>query len=131
MHSRDPVFRWLLWALPSTAALALMIGSQSSYERHQPGNAPEEKRTNGRKASTEEGGAANVGEAAGASMPKGPLPGQRRPPCELRGERAFRGGCWLVHTSMKPPCKAEYYELGETCYLPSMYPPRPPTSLMP
>ena len=147
-HSREKAFWRLRWVLPTAAALTLVLGPRSQYESHQPIETPEGNRAEGRNAPAADGGTTGLGEAAlavgsvepmpqqsgevvAAGMPKGPLPGQRRPPCELRGAMEIRGGCWFIHETMKPPCKAGYYELDEGCYQPHMNPQRPPTALLP
>jgi hypothetical protein len=63
-------------------------------------------------------------------MPKEPLPGQRRAPCE-RGEVALHGGCWIPWTTRSPPCGEEAYEWKGTCYLPRFKKERVPTTQKP
>ncbi len=68
-----------------------------------------------------------------AAMPKKPLEGQRRPPCEA-GHVEIHGGCWVaVHhvdegTHMKAPCGESAFAHDGKCYMPSYPPPRKPTS---
>ncbi|QSQ14012.1 hypothetical protein [Myxococcus landrumensis] len=47
-------------------------------------------------------------------MPKGPLPGQDRPPCREPAEEV-NGGCWL-HLKQDPPCKKNSVEHDGGCY---------------
>ncbi|ADO73034.1 Protein kinase [Stigmatella aurantiaca DW4/3-1] len=60
-------------------------------------------------------------------MPKGPLPGQRRPPCP-RNHVNIRGGCWVEFVQASPPCGESFYDWNGACYLPALMPPRPNTS---
>lgn len=60
-------------------------------------------------------------------MPKDPLPGQRRPPCEFP-EVELRNGCWWLLGNATPPCGKRGYAWKNKCYLPSYEPPRPSTS---
>jgi serine/threonine protein kinase len=50
-------------------------------------------------------------------MPEGPLPNQRRAPCD-RGEIEIRAGCWARWPDRPPPCGDEAYEWNGVCYLP-------------
>jgi hypothetical protein len=59
-------------------------------------------------------------------LPKNPLPGQRKPPCTPRKERAINGACW-VHLGMDAPCGDEFEWEGR-CYMISYATPRQPTS---
>jgi hypothetical protein len=63
-------------------------------------------------------------------MPKEPLPGQRRAPCD-RGEVALQGGCWIPWTTRAPPCGEEAYEWKGSCYLPRFEKKRVPTTRKP
>jgi serine/threonine protein kinase len=143
--SHETAVRRVLWLLPGAAMLALMLGPERKYEPGPPLEEPDEKYAEQPDAGTADGGTADLGVEAlasvsveqkvplywpsiAASMPKGPVPGQRRPPCELRGEIEIRGGCWFIHDTMKPPCKTGYYEWDDGCYQPSTYPQRQPTS---
>ena len=62
-------------------------------------------------------------------MPKGPLPGQKKPPCS-EYETPALGACWLV-LKKKPPCGNGGYELDGDCVRASFDPPREPTSVDP
>ncbi len=68
-----------------------------------------------------------------APVPKEPLKGQRRPPCDSH-QVEINGGCWLaVHdvtdgVHLKAPCREATYSHDGKCYTPSYVPPRPPTS---
>jgi serine/threonine protein kinase len=64
----------------------------------------------------------------GVPMPKSPLPGQRRPPCEARVEKAINGACWVVVGDEKSPCGSRMFDYEERCYVPSFDAPRQPTS---
>jgi len=63
-------------------------------------------------------------------MPKEPLPGQRRPPCD-RGEVALQGGCWIQWPARSPPCGEETYEWKGICYVPRFAKQRVPTTQQP
>lgn len=58
----------------------------------------------------------------------GPLPGQKRPPCEPRVEREAVGACWWPHLE-KPPCPPGFYEYEGMCLAPVALSRRPATSL--
>jgi hypothetical protein len=60
-------------------------------------------------------------------MPRGPLPGQKKPPCSPRFEREALGACWLVLKG-PPPCEREAYEYDGECVRASFEAPRSPTS---
>jgi hypothetical protein len=60
-------------------------------------------------------------------LPKKPLPGQQRPPCEPERQRAINGLCWWTHP-WKPPCGPSAYEYEERCYTAVILIGRPPTS---
>jgi hypothetical protein len=146
VHPREKVLRWLPWVLPGAVLCVWALGTQRKYEPVQPpAEEPKVARAEEPDAGTPDGGTSGVGEemltapsvepvprsswgSVAKGLPKEPLPGQRRPPCELRGDIELRGGCWDVHASMKPPCGAGYYEWDESCYQPSMEPQRQPTS---
>jgi serine/threonine protein kinase len=51
-------------------------------------------------------------------MPKEPLPGQKRPPCNHRLAKVINGGCWLRLD--KPPCETSDYEHEGRCYTPAL-----------
>jgi len=60
-------------------------------------------------------------------MPKGPLPGQRRPPCDPDSELVALGVCWTILVK-KPPCGNSGYEIDSRCVIASVPEPRQPTS---
>ncbi|MCP3136283.1 serine/threonine-protein kinase [Pyxidicoccus xibeiensis] len=64
----------------------------------------------------------------GLPMPKGPFPGQRKPPCNRKGEVELRGGCWYELARVKAPCDDDAYDYKGACYLPSFPVQRPTTS---
>jgi hypothetical protein len=61
-----------------------------------------------------------------APAPQGPLPGQKKPPCDPRTEEEIRGVCWGVLRA-DPPCSSAYEYEGR-CYLPLFTDPPQPTS---
>ncbi|SEM09212.1 Serine/threonine protein kinase [Stigmatella aurantiaca] len=61
-------------------------------------------------------------------MPKGPLKGQKRPPCRPRWEVEVNKACWSQVGTVSPPCGAEGYEWKGFCYMPVIAPERPNTS---
>jgi hypothetical protein len=63
-------------------------------------------------------------------LPEKPFPGQRQPPCIPRIEAVIRGVCW-VELGATPPCGNNAYEWEGKCYIPSISPPRQPTSNLP
>jgi hypothetical protein len=150
VHPHETVLRWLPWALLGVGVLVLAVGTGGRNEHpedEEPVEEPVVAQAEGRDGGTPDAGTQGMGEevltaattsadprgrllweSVALGLPKGPVPGQRKPPCDLRGEIEIRGGCWLVHDSMKPPCKAGYYEWDEGCYLPSMAAQRQPTS---
>lgn len=60
----------------------------------------------------------------------GPLPGQKKPPCEPRLEREVAGACWVPHLE-RPPCPAGYLEGAGMCLAPVRAAKRQPTSVTP
>ncbi len=65
----------------------------------------------------------------GLPMPKAPLPGQRRPPCDPDAEKVINGACWAGPIgTKKPPCGAVMFDHEDGCYIPSVNVPRQPTS---
>jgi serine/threonine protein kinase len=67
--------------------------------------------------------------AIGLPMPKSPFPGQRKPPCDPRTQRAINGGCWTgpIGTE-RPPCGSSAFDHDDGCYVPFFDAPRAPTS---
>jgi hypothetical protein len=61
-------------------------------------------------------------------MPDRPFPGQRKPPCNRKGEVELRGGCWYELARVKSPCDEDAYDHKGACYLPSFPVQRAPTS---
>jgi hypothetical protein len=51
-------------------------------------------------------------------LPKQPLPRQRRPPCQRKGVKEIRGGCWIRIADVEPPCSDNEYEWQGACYTP-------------
>jgi hypothetical protein len=64
----------------------------------------------------------------GLRMPDRPFPGQRKPPCNRKGEVELRGGCWYELARVKAPCEDDAYDYKGACYLPSFPVQRPHTS---
>ncbi len=60
-------------------------------------------------------------------VPREPLKGQRRPPCEPRTHIVINGGCWMRVGTVKPPCDDTFEHEG-ACYFPVPGSPRQPTS---
>ncbi|MDY7226666.1 serine/threonine protein kinase [Hyalangium rubrum] len=68
----------------------------------------------------------------GLPVPEKPFKGQRRAPrCHPSVEVNINGGCWIEAPNVKPPCGDEIYEWKGRCYVPTLSPPRPPTSETP
>ena len=143
-HSRETAFRQLLWVLPGAATLALVLSPQAKYEPGQQQEEPEEDQAAQRDAGKADGGT-SLGEETSAAvsvesraplswpgvtagMPKDPLHGQRRPPCNLDGAIVIRSGCWLTNSNKKPPCEEGFYEWNGGCYWPILSQARVPTS---
>ncbi|MFL5348737.1 MAG: serine/threonine-protein kinase [Hyalangium sp.] len=64
------------------------------------------------------------------SIPKEPLPGQRKAPCG-KYEVEINGGCWVRPPNATPPCGSGLYEWKTGCFAPTFEPQRPPTSEQP
>jgi hypothetical protein len=64
----------------------------------------------------------------GLPMPDRPFPGQRKPPCNRKGEVELHGGCWYELARVKSPCEEDAYDFKGACYLPSFPVQRPHTS---
>jgi len=64
-------------------------------------------------------------------IPDGPLPGQKRPPCDDGlGEDDVNGGCWGSMAKVKPPC-GRLFRHGDLCYRPIAADPSKPVGLVP
>jgi serine/threonine protein kinase len=63
-------------------------------------------------------------------MPKNPMRGQRKPPCE-RGETAINGACWVEVAREVPPCGDTMFDYDGRCFKASTDAPRQPTSDQP
>ena len=74
------------------------------------------------------GGSRPASGAIALQVPDDPLPGQLRAPCRRRGVVAINGGCWILWTTLSPPCDYGAYEWKEACYWPIYVSGRPPTS---
>jgi eukaryotic-like serine/threonine-protein kinase len=65
----------------------------------------------------------------GLRMPKEPIPGQKKPPCEPDIQKVINGGCWVGPLgTRKPPCGSEAFDYDDGCYMPVFPPPRQPAS---
>jgi hypothetical protein len=52
------------------------------------------------------------------SIPSGPFPGQKTPPCDASyRQEEINGGCWVPIGGGKPPC-GKYFRRGDQCYAP-------------
>jgi len=58
------------------------------------------------------------GQGVTRPMPDGPVPGQKRPPCNRQGTVVINGGCWRRIEDFTPPCGPGDYEYKERCYVP-------------
>ncbi|SEU07779.1 serine/threonine protein kinase [Stigmatella erecta] len=136
----------LSWWLPGVA-LGLMLGLsigpkpwKTPLRTVLPMRLAQESRSIGR----EDGGSVGLADAAvpGAGseeslefvqegilldIPKKPLPGQSRPPCD-KPEVEINEGCWVRLLDAAPPCGDRRYEWKGKCYKPTVDPPRPSTS---
>jgi hypothetical protein len=61
-------------------------------------------------------------------IPREPVKGQKRPPCNRHIEVEVMGACWMPH-ELKAPCPNELYEHQGKCYAPVGNPKPPPQSL--
>jgi serine/threonine protein kinase len=143
VHTHHKVLLWLPWIVPSIVILALAVSPLSPHVPEPPHEEPVVSRAEAADAGTPDGGPAGAGEEVltapsvdpamrvslgiTAGMIKGPLPGQRKPPC-LPSEDAIRGGCWRLIPDMKPPCETGYYEWDRECFLPIFSQKSQPTS---
>jgi hypothetical protein len=66
--------------------------------------------------------------AVALEMPPKPLDGQRRRPCQFRGDVEIHGGCWIRKADVPAPCGIDGYEWQGMCYEPAMERSRPKTS---
>ncbi|MDC0713727.1 serine/threonine-protein kinase [Stigmatella sp. ncwal1] len=64
----------------------------------------------------------------GLPMPERPFPGQRKPPCDRKGESEIRGGCWYPIKNTEPPCGEDAVDWQGGCFVPSLPRKREPTS---
>jgi serine/threonine protein kinase len=145
--SRDRGTQLLMLFISAMGGSLLMTGTCGTDEPEQLHEEPAVARAKARDA---DGGTAGAAEEAlmarsedpvvrrslgrvAMPMPQKPLPGQRKPPCNQRGEVELRGGCWFF-LSLKPPCETKaagnvvFYEWDDSCYLPSYSQQRQPTS---
>jgi eukaryotic-like serine/threonine-protein kinase len=141
---------WLTWALASMVvglmvALVLVLVMLLARPAHQEDSSPPRIATHEETAPFAPD--AGVGEEALSSahepprsavpvyglrvpMPKNPLPGQLRPPCDPDSEIAALGACWTILVK-KPPCGSSGYELDGRCVIATIREPRQPTSDQP
>lgn len=62
-------------------------------------------------------------------VPKEPLPGAKRMPCDAEGgEIGINGGCYVI-TVIKPPCGRKLFRSGDSCYRAIAADPDKPMSL--
>ena len=141
----EAVPAWLAWAGASMVggmvmALAVLLVRPTSQEpapQAQPWLAtPEETAQFTPDAGVGDEALASVRTAPSAAVPlhvmalptpKGPLPGQRRPPCDPDSELVALGVCWTILVK-KPPCGNSGYEIDSRCVIASVPEPRQPTS---
>ncbi len=143
-HSREKVLRRLLLIVPGIGMIVLVAVPRTEYRSEQPREEPAVAQAEAQDAGTADGGTSGAAEevltassvdpvtrsawgAMAAGTLKGPLPGQRKPPCP-HGEEVIRGGCWRPITEMDPPCETGYYEWDKRCFLPVFPQSRQPTS---
>ncbi|HEX8703707.1 MAG TPA: serine/threonine-protein kinase [Myxococcaceae bacterium] len=70
-----------------------------------------------------------IARAVTRDLPKEPLKGQKRPPCDRRREFvAINGGCWFPEGGKQPPCETHEYSYQGRCYTPLILPEGVPTS---
>ncbi len=140
-------WQYLRWVAAATVVLAALAGVRSVLLHEEPSREAMVRVAN---AGTDEG-TQNVGEEAmdsqaratqqasdsagiTAEMPKKPLEGQQRPPCDARIEVELHGGCWMGIINpedgahRKVPCGEKAFAHDGKCYMPSYARPRPPTS---
>lgn len=126
--------------LAMVALVYLWIGAWWMKERHMPAPKIQQSQIHEQR----DGGTVGLGEEVlsiparvrplepgaggmGLDIPKKPLSGQRRPPCE-RYTVEINGACWAPVRDAVPPCSASMYEWKKACYLPHVDPRRPSTS---
>ncbi len=66
--------------------------------------------------------------AVSTKVPDRPLKGQKRPPCDQRGQVEINGGCWVPLKEISPPCGKDTYEWKAGCFWPITGAERQPTS---
>ncbi|ADO74949.1 Protein kinase [Stigmatella aurantiaca DW4/3-1] len=146
--------RFLVWPCLGMACLSgyLLLMLWKDWGKHELAKEPRSLQRDERNAETVDGGSAGLAEAVltapmahspidrmraglGLDMPKRPFPGQLRPDgsgkCELRGQTAINGGCWLRVAEVEPPCEKAGYEWKGGCYYPVYDMPKIPTSSPP
>jgi serine/threonine protein kinase len=146
----DPVPAWLSWASASMVGALVMALIMLLVVRPLPPEpeptptpwlaTPEEVAQFGPDAGVSEEALASVQDvpkavlpallSLGRPMPKTPLRGQRRPPCE-RGETSINGACWVEVAREVPPCGDTMFDYDGRCFKVSTDAPRQPTSEQP
>ncbi|HLL06116.1 MAG TPA: serine/threonine-protein kinase [Myxococcaceae bacterium] len=145
VHPRPaPPSRWGPWHTLTTLGLALIL--VTAREPVRPAHVVVTPRVpeNDLGEESHEGGTSAVGDEAsavpgapkkpplagkriGLNIPKDPLKGQRRPPCD-EDDYEIRGGCWYKLKDKPPKCSPKSYEWQGDCYKPIYLPPREATS---
>jgi len=138
--------RWV-WFAMATVAVSLVSAATGGLLRSARDEGAMEQAAAGYQ-DARDGGTVAVGDAAIASpvtilapvpsftlppgltlpMPERPFPGQRKPPCNRKGEVEIRAGCWYELARVKSPCDEDAYDYKGACYLPSFPVQRPHTS---
>jgi hypothetical protein len=132
--------RLALVAAVAAVVLLMLLHSRQVLSR---GDAPETG-IDGRTVGLVDGGVEALAAAAGIPhvgmpayalampMPKKPLPGQRKPPCNSEVQKAISGACWAGPIGTKrPPCGKDAFDHDDGCYLPVFDVPKPNTSEQP